>query len=91
MIINFEVAKEKRLEEKNRQAQWLQERGQQPVKPVDANSPSSPQAFIERDQKPHPDKQRGITRQRHAQKKYNLLQKLKTILLTFKRRGKTGG
>ena len=39
-VINFEAAKEKHLAEKNRQAQWLQERGEQPVlKPVDVHSP----------------------------------------------------
>jgi hypothetical protein len=57
-IIDFEAAKGKHLEEKNRRAQWLQERGQHPVKPVESNTPTLPQAFIERDQKPHPDKQR---------------------------------
>ena len=32
-----------------------------------------------------------LPRLRHTQEKYNLLQKLKTMLLTFKRRGKTDG
>jgi len=59
-IIDFEAAKGKRLEEKNRQAQWLQEREKQTIKPVDATSPAFPHAIIERDQKPHPEQQRGI-------------------------------
>jgi hypothetical protein len=41
-IINFEAAKGKRLEEKNRQTQWVQERTQkQPVTEVDAATPAS--------------------------------------------------
>lgn len=52
-IINFEVAKEKRLEEKNRQAQWIQERTQQPPRNgVDAAIPVSSQLLSESTQKP---------------------------------------
>ena len=60
-IIDFEAAKGKRLEEKNRHANWLQERGQQPVKPVDANSPAFPQVYSERGQKPYSEKNLEIT------------------------------
>src|SRR5918999_1321195 len=43
-VINFEAAKGKRLEEKNRQAQWIQERTQkQPLSGVDAAIPVSSQ------------------------------------------------
>jgi hypothetical protein len=61
-IIDFEAAKGKRLEEENRHANWLQERGQQPVKPVDANSPAFPQVYSERGQKAYSEKNLEITR-----------------------------
>jgi hypothetical protein len=60
-IINFEAAKGRRLEEKNKQAQWLQERGKQSTaQPVDATSPSITNDFDKLETKPRVETQGEI-------------------------------
>src|SRR5688572_3593096 len=60
-VINFEAAKEKHLVEKNRQAQWLQECGEQPIfKPVDVHSPVIARDVNKFEPKPDPEKQGRI-------------------------------
>jgi hypothetical protein len=60
-IIDFEAAKGRRLEEKNRQAAWLQEREKRStVKPVDANSPPITNDFDKPETKPRFEKQSEI-------------------------------
>ena len=56
-IINFEAVKGEYLEEKNRQAQWIQERREQSaLKPVDAHSPAITYAFSQLKKKPQLEK-----------------------------------
>ena|SRR5688572_7410109 len=61
-IIDFEAAKGKRIEENNRQTQWLQERReQQPaIKPVETHSPANTNAFSQLETKPHLEKKDEI-------------------------------
>jgi hypothetical protein len=60
-IINFEAVKGECLEEKNRQAQWIQERQEQSsIKPVDAHSPAITCTFSQLEKKPQLEKQDGI-------------------------------
>jgi hypothetical protein len=60
-IINFEAAKGKRSGEKNRQAEWLRERGKRStVKPVDGNTPANTNDFDKLETKPRLEKQGEI-------------------------------
>jgi hypothetical protein len=60
-IINFEAAKGKRSGEKNRQEEWLRERGKRStVKPVDGNTPANTNDFDKLETKPRLEKQGGI-------------------------------
>ena len=79
------------MKNKNRKAQRLQERGQQPIKRVDANSPAFPQVYSERDQKPYPEKNLEIAPAETHKGEIQPPTEIKKMLLTFKQRGKTDG